>query len=238
MHVKLRSTGIMFAGIFLASYFVNLFFGLTRGDAIVPTFFHPYQIVLLASVALFALSAYSDSLRWIQPSIFVALSPLAIISDAQSIYGLGFFVIGVLLLERSGFFFRHRLVKAAILLAYLLAIEVAAVILSNRPLADAVSPTFFIAAFGVFLWFLYKDKLVVILKEPKQRISLETKGLSSSESLYIRSTIKGRHQKEIAADFEVSESTIRNTLARAYKKLGIEDKASLAGLAERFDVVE
>lgn len=238
MRGKMRFTGFLFAGIFFAGYVVNFIFILVRGDGILQGFVHPYQIVLLAMTGLFVLSAFKDSLRWIQPAVFVGLSPLAIITDAQGIYGLGFFIIGALLLERAGFFLHNRKLKAGIVLSYLLAIEIVAVIASKRPLADAISPTFFIAAFGTFLWFLYKDRLVVILKEPKPLLSLEAKGLSPAESLYIFATIKGRHQKEIAADFEVAESTIRNTLSRAYKKLGIDDKSSVASLAERYDITE
>jgi DNA-binding CsgD family transcriptional regulator len=235
---KLRLTGILFAGIFLAGYAVNLFFNLTRGDALVKAFFHPFQIMLIASSALFVVSAFVEPLRWIQPTVFIVSSPLAIIDDAQNIYGLGFFIMGVLLLERAGFFQRRRGIKTAVALLYLLIIEIVAVTVSKRPLADAVSPTFYIFSFGLFLWFLYKDRLVLILKEPKQKISLTGKGLSPAEVSYVLESVRGKTTKEIAVDFELSESTIRNTLFRAYKKLGIEDKSGLAVFAERFEILD
>ncbi len=201
-------------------------------------FFHPYQFVLLVSIALFLLSAFMEKLSWIQPAVFILLSPLAILDDAQNIYGLGFFIMGVLLFERTGFFSKRRGIKVLLLAAFLLVIEIVAVIRTSRPMADAISPTFFIIAFGLFLWFLYKDRLVIILREPKPRLSLSDKGISPAERTFVLETLKGKSQKEIAVDFDLSESTIRNTLARSYKKLGVEDRVGLAVLGERFEVVE
>lgn len=238
MSHKLRSTGIIFASAFLVGYIINFYFAFTRGDGLFMSFFQFYQLLLIAAVALFTLSAFIDPLRWVQPALFLILSPVAIVPNPRDIYGLGFFIMGVFLLERAGFFLRHRSPKALTLVCYLLVMEILSVTVSKRPLADAVSPTFFIAALLFFLWFLYKDRLVVFLKEPKQKISLVEKGLSPAECSYIMEVVRGKQQKEIAIDFELSESTVRNTLARAYKKLDVEDKAGLAVLAERFEIID
>jgi len=237
MPKKLRASGILFASLFLLGFLVNfIFVGMREG--IVRAFLHPYQISLVVVSSLFLLSAFFERLRWIQPLIFVCLSPISIISEAQGIYGLGFFIMGVLLLERAGFFLRNRAPRLFGVLLYLLAVEIVAVVASKQPLQDAISPTFFIVAFGVFLWFLYKDRITVILKEPKQSLSLAEKGLSQAEKSFVMATLGGKSQKEIAADFELKESTIRNTLVRAYKKLGIEDRVGLAILGERYDITE
>ena len=76
------------------------------------------------------------------------------------------------MLERTGFYAKHRLPKLLLSLIYLLAIEIVGVVRSGKSPIEASAPTFFIVAFGVFLWFLYKDRLVVILKEPKPKLSL------------------------------------------------------------------
>ena len=65
---------------------------------------------------------------------------------------------------------------------------------------------------------------------------LSEKGLSTAERAFIGQTLSGKSQKEISIDFELSESTVRNTLARAYKKLDIEDRVGLAVLGERFEI--
>lgn len=207
-------------------------------EGIVRAFLHPYQISLVIVSSLFLLSAFFERLRWIQPLIFICLSPVSIITEAQGIYGLGFFIMGVLLLERAGFFLRHRAPRLLAVMLYLLAVEIAAVLVSKRPLADAVSPTFFIVAFGVFLWFLYKDRITVILKEPRPPLSLTERGLSQAERTFVMATLSGKSQKEIAKDFELKESTIRNTLVHAYRKLGIEDRVGLAIMGERYEISE
>ncbi|MBU0926393.1 MAG: helix-turn-helix transcriptional regulator [Spirochaetes bacterium] len=206
-------------------------------DGILRGLLHPYQIILIAATGLFLLSGFFERLRWIQPLMFIVLSPVSIISDAQSIYGLGFFVMGVILLERAGFFVKRRSIKFFIVLSYLLVIEIVAVVVSKRPIADAVSPTFFIAAFGLFLWFLYNDKLVTMLKEPRPSVSLVDKGLSAAERSFVLLTLAGKSHKEIAVEFDLKESTVRNTLARAYKKLGVEDRVGLAIIGERYEIL-
>ena len=75
------------------------------------------------------------------------------------------------------------------------------------------------------------------LQKGKALLSLGAKGLSEAEQLHILATIGGKSVKETAFEFGITESTVRNTLARAYKKLGVSGKAGLAALAEKYDVV-
>ena len=235
---KLRASGILFAIIFFAGFLMNVVFKLQRGSPLIELFVTPTQLSLLASTALFLLSAFFEPLRYLQPALFILSSPFPIIQEPEGLYGLGFFIMGVLLLERAGFFLRNRAPRLLVVLLYLLTVEVVAVVVSRRPLQDAVSPTFFIVAFGVFLWFLYKDRITVILKEPRQPLSLTERGLSQAEKSFVMATLGGKSQKELAVDFELKESTIRNTLVRAYKKLDIEDRVGLAILGERYDITE
>jgi DNA-binding CsgD family transcriptional regulator len=76
------------------------------------------------------------------------------------------------------------------------------------------------------------------IREPKARLSLGALGLSESEQLNILCAIGGKSVKETAAEFGVSESTVRNTLARAYKKLKVTGKTGLATLAEKYDIIK
>lgn len=235
---KLRTSGIIFAAIFFAGFLLNIVFKLQRGCSFVELFATPTQLSLLASVGVFLLSAFIEPLRYMQPALFLVTCPIPIVQEPEGLYGLGFFIMGVLLLERAGFFLRNRAPRLLAVLLYLLTVEIVAVVVSKRPLQYAVSPTFFIVAFGVFLWFLYKDRITVILREPRQPLSLNERGLSQAEKSFVMATLGGKSQKEIASDFELKESTIRNTLVRAYKKLGIEDRVGLAILGERYDIVE
>ena len=223
MENKLRSSGFLFAGFFAIGYLLNVVFITIRGEGILTILFEPIQLMVLASAVCFLASALVAQLRWLQPAVFLISSPFAIVPEPMTIFGLGYFVIGVLLIERAGFFQKARARKITILALFLLAQELVAVFFTKRPLFDAVGPTFFVLAFGVFLWFLYKDRLVVFLKEPKPELSLTKKGLAPSECSYIMALIQGKSPKEIALEFQVSDSTVRNTLVRAYKKLEVED---------------
>lgn len=234
---KLKKSGLLFAAVFAAGYVVQIVALIPR-VGLLQSFYYGYQPLLLLSTLLFLASAFLEPLRWFQPLLFLALTPLSIISDARNIYGLGFYIMSVLLFERAGFFKSHRLLKAALLALYLLALETISVIFAHEVWTRAMSAVFFIFAFGVFLWFLYRDRIVVILKEPKPRLSLAERGLSPSERSYVQQTLQGKSQKEIAIDFELSESTVRNTLSNAYKKLGVEDRVGLAIMGERFEIAD
>jgi DNA-binding CsgD family transcriptional regulator len=237
MDNKLRNSGFVFAAVFIAGYLLQLVMHLIKGDGLLVILFHPVQMMTLGSALVFLLSALFTPLRWFQPAVFLLTSPVNIIPEPTNIYGLGYFIVGTLLLERAGFFLKRRTAKVVALLAYLFAIEFAAAFWKKASFQAAISPTFFIAAFGLFLWFLYKDRLVVFLKEPKPELSLTKKGLAPSECSYIMALIQGKSPKEIALEFQVSDSTVRNTLVRAYKKLEVEDAQALVALTSTHEVV-
>lgn len=89
------------------------------------------------------------------------------------------------------------------------------------------------------LYFAFQEKLMVYLKEPRRKVSLKEEALSEAEQAYVKATVlAGRSYKEVAFDFGVSESTVRNTLSRAYKKLGVADHAGLMALAASCDIVD
>jgi DNA-binding NarL/FixJ family response regulator len=108
----------------------------------------------------------------------------------------------------------------------------------RQTLPYAVVTLVFLMIYLSVLYLMFEERLAVYLKAPKPRISLKEKELSGTERLYIKNITIGKTSKDIAFDYEVSESTVRNTLARAYKKLGIEDKSELAALAERYELVD
>ena len=196
-------------------------------------------IVMVLSTTGLYLSAFWEPAVWFQPLMFLALAPLPLIDNAQSFFGLGFFVMGNLLLFRLGFFERRRLPKLIISIGYLYFWEVWSALKVGRNLVSAFTPVFFITAFLLMLYFAFSEKLMVYLHEPKEKLSLREKTLSEAERAYVMALLKdGKNYKEIAFDFEVSESTVRNTLARAYKKLGVSDHAGLASLGNKFEIVD
>jgi DNA-binding CsgD family transcriptional regulator len=235
---KLRNSGFLFASVFFLGYLINIPVVLSHGGTLYKALFMHFQPITLAASGLFLASALVAKLRWLQPALALGLAPLAIIPEPESVFGLGFFILGALLLERAGFMKKRQVLTAGLLTAYLIVLEVASVFYAKHPVSQAVTITFFILAFALFLWYLYKDKLVIVIKEPKPSVSLAEKGLAPAERLYTMALIKGRSPKEIAADFGVSISTVRTTLVRAYRKLEVEDAFELLALSITHEVVE
>jgi DNA-binding CsgD family transcriptional regulator len=70
-----------------------------------------------------------------------------------------------------------------------------------------------------------------------QRFSLSEHGLSPRESLYVRGLLAGETPKEIAAEYHLAPSTVRNGISSALKKLGLTKSAQLYELGIAYEVV-
>jgi DNA-binding CsgD family transcriptional regulator len=240
MRSKLRASGLFFGVIFFAGALLNFLDGMLRDKlpllAALTEFNYVLSLVII-SAFMFA-SAYVSWLAWFQPVLFLILTPIPALADSASFFGLGFFAVGLLLLFKTGFFDKYRIPKAICAVAYILAIEVIGALRKGQDIYQGLTPTFFILAFIAFLFITFRDRIVVYLKEPKAKLSLEAKGLADAEQHYVRALISGKTVKETSFEFGVSESTVRNTLSRAYKKLGVTGKADMATLAEKYEIVE
>lgn len=192
-----------------------------------------YVFIQIGAAFLFFISSLSRKLYFIQPVIFLIIAPINFLDSHESFYGLGFFVVAVLLLFKIGFFDRHRVAKLVSLLVYLYGWELFAAFRSGRERGLSLTPVFFVTAFLVYLYILYREQIVVYLKEPKPVLDLKAKGLSATECVYILALDRGKTPKEIAVEYNVSDSTVRNTLSRAYKKLGVKDKVELTSLTAK-----
>jgi DNA-binding CsgD family transcriptional regulator len=234
----LKTTGIFFGTIFCIAGVINIFLVLSKPNATVAAVIGNAQTIeiFLLSAILFA-SGFNRFLSWIQPIIFLLVTPLPFQTTHESFYGLGFFVIAIILLFRLDFFQKNRLVKFILSLAYLYGCELYAALKQGRNLYFAATPIFAITVFIVFLYLVFQEKLAVYLKEPKQRLSLKERGLSDTERSYVLAVAAGKNTKELSIEFSVSESTIRNSLSRAYRKLGIENRTGIAALAEKYELV-
>lgn len=157
--------------------------------------------------------------------------------NPESFYGLGFYVLGMAMLFRLGFFEEKRILKLIGCLLYLIASEAFCIFSSKSKPSDMISVVFFLVVFLVFFYLIFQDKLMVFLSEPKQKLSLADKGLSDTESDYILEVVKGKSVKDTAFEAGVSESTVRNLLARGYAKLGVTNRAGLSALAEKFKII-
>jgi DNA-binding CsgD family transcriptional regulator len=135
-----------------------------------------------------------------------------------------------------GFFNERRTIKMLACILYLFSVEIFGALSAKRSILATLPAIFFIMAFLLFFYYMFSDKLMVFLNEPKTKLSLETKGLSETEGVYVLALISGKSIKEAAFEAGVSESTVRNTISRGYKKLGVANKSGLMALAEKFDI--
>lgn len=239
MERQLKATGVFLGLVFLAAGIINAFKGFIAPDAITLSFLRSFSFwILIVCAILLIASGYVHVLAWIQPAVMLGITPIPFQTTHDSFYGLGFFVMGVLLLFRLGFYDRHRIPKFVASIGYLFACELYAALKAGRGIYYALTPIFFMTCFLVFLYLAFKEKLAVYLREPKPVLSLKTKGLSGSECIYIKAIAEGQSPKEVAISYSVSESTVRNSLSRAYRKLGIEDKSAIAAMAEKFELVD
>jgi DNA-binding CsgD family transcriptional regulator len=235
---QLRLTGISTGSVFAAGGLLTFILGLLAGRTIITSFVSLSVIGCLLIAILFFVSARWPRLFWLQPVIFLAITPIPLLQNPQAFYGLGFFVCGAALCYRLGFFEKHRILRLSYFLVYLLAIDIVSFIIEEKSLADICSAIFFILAFLMFFYLMFQDKLMVFLSEPKEKLSLGAKDLSDTEIDYIMAVISGKSVKETAFDSGVSESTVRNMLARGYTKLGVSNRAELFTLAEKYDIVK
>lgn len=237
-----KRTGIFLASMFFLGLMFRIFEEVAKAEhhwGLAGIVAEPGNWLLLLATIGFGLSSFWAPAVWFQPIVFLLLAPIPLVQLAESLYGLGFFMMGILLLFRLGFFESHRLFRLICAIAYLYLWESVSALRTGRDLISAIEPVFFVTVFLLMLYFAFSEKLMVYLKEPRQKLSLKEKTLSEAERAYVMALLKdGKNYKEIAFDFEVSESTVRNTLARAYKKLGISDHMGLVNLANQYDIVD
>jgi len=234
----LRRLGLFSSLTFVAGTILLTIVFLMRGKTILESISHPYIPIQLVIAGLFYVSAVIPRLYILQPIIFLTIAPINFLDSHDSFYGLGFFVMAILLLFKIGFFEKGRIPKIIGLSVYLYGWELFAAIRAGRYTGLSLTPVFFVTVFLIFLYILYKDQIIVYLKQPKPLLDLKAKGLADTEASYILALARGMNVKEIAGKFEVSESTVRNTLSRAYKKLGVQDKAELSTLLADYSLPE
>lgn len=223
-----RKTGILFA--FLDSVLLVLFLAVRIFNDAIPANID-VSIPIIASfgvgMILFLVSAFNDSLAWIQPLLLLFTTPLPMMYHASSMFSLGSFIAAEILLFRLGFFERSRIAKFLITIAYFFLSELLVGLYQGISLVDISMPILYTTFFLAFLLIVYGDKWIVYLKEPKPTLSLAELKVTAKEAEYLRALLDGRSIKEIAIDTGVTESTVRNTLARVYRKFDVQDKAAL-----------
>jgi len=234
-----RKTGLLLsslAAIYFIVFFTARLFKATMPDA------PDIDILRLVSIGscfiIFTLSALDDSLSWLQPLVLLVITPLPMLNHASSMFSLGTFIAAMILLFRLGFFKNHKFYKVLITIAYFYLCEIIIGITSENNVLNIIIPILFMTVFLVFLILVYGDTWIIYLKEPKPSLSLSDLKVTQKEAEYLKALLAGRSIKVIAIDGGVKESTVRNTLARVYKKFNVPDKSALMAKCENYLIIK
>lgn len=234
-----KKTGLFWGTVFVVAGLYNIPAGLVQHLPWDQVLTNRNLLIPTICGLVFFLSAAIPRIRYVQAIILLAYSPLGFYGDPSSMFGFGFFVSGVIMLFLFQFFRKYGAVKIVILLVYFYALQIIsfATIPNNVSIVKSAGIVIFITAFLFFLYIVFQEKILIYLKPTKPNLRLSEKGLSQTEINYVMALLDGQTAKEIAFDREVAESTVRNTLSRAYKKLGVQDRLGLAALTDKFKII-
>lgn len=234
-----RKTGLLFSGligIYLLFHAAVAILEKSLPNSVSPG--QPFFIFLGVCFVLFVLSALEKSLNWLQPVIFLVMTPLPMLQHSYSMFSLGSFIAAEILLYRLGFFEHKKLAKFLVSIAYFYFCEILIGISSGARFMEVVTPIAYMTAFLAFLMIVYGSNWIVYLNTPKPILSLSAMKVTKKEAEYLKSLLAGRSIKEIAIDGGVKESTVRNTLARVYRKFDVQDKSTLMAKCENYSILD
>jgi DNA-binding CsgD family transcriptional regulator len=245
---KLYKSGMFFTYIFLAATILSIILQIIssnrEGKNIWIAFMSPTTIPLYIIGTLWYLSTIYSRFSLFQPLVMLGVFFVNSYNsrpgyrDWAGTFTTGFFVCAVIMLYIGGFLEKRRVLKIISLIVFYYATIAIGIANSHEGFEYVFGSVFFITAFIAFLYVVFSDQVTVYLRYEKPSLSLSAYGLTALEAKYARDIVAGKNFKEIALDFKVSESTVRNTTARIYKKLSVVDKSSLAALLASHSLVD
>lgn len=234
-----KKTGLFFAFLcvlYLFSYLLIQLLELPIPDE-TPSF-APMLPAVAVIAALFVLSAFRPPLNWIQPVLLLLMTPLPMIYAQIPIFNLGVFIAAEILLYRLGLFARWKLLKFVLSILYFFLCQAIRGINAGESLFNILIYILFLCLFLFFLLIVYGEQWIIYLKEPKPLLFLSDLGLTKKEIAYLKALLNGKSVKEIAVENKVKESTVRNTLARVYRKFDVPDKSGLKAKCALYSLKE
>jgi len=199
---------------------------------------HPMLISVALFASLFTFSAFKPKFHWIQPILLLALTPLPMIYAHVPVFGLGVFIAAEILLFRLGFFNCWKLAKFAVSILYFFLCQAVTGLRAGVDLTTIFFYLLFLLLFLLFLLIVYGERWIIYLREPRPLLYLSRMGITDKESAYLKSLLADKPMKVIAQEHGVSESTVRNTLARVYRKFQVHDKSELKAKCAGFSLLD
>lgn len=227
---------LLFGAVFLLAAIRWLLQGALSGvDWLVTLADSRFWLVALISI-LFFLALRYPRVRLVEPFLFLAISTIPFFQSPESIFGFGFFAVGSIMLFVDGHLSRRPMLKLILLGLYLLTLLIASSILTRTSIETTLALPLYMVAFFLFIFLTFQDKIIVFVRASKPVVRLSEHGLTDKEVAHLQALLAGHSMKEIAWQHGVKESTIRNSLSRAYHRLGFTDKAQLFQWAEAHEI--
>ena len=101
-------------------------------------------------------------------------------------------------------------------------------LLKSTPTATILSCIRSVAAGQIWLETQHMEMILTTLREGGRRGSTHPLRLSQREKDVVASVLCGLRNKEIAAELNISEKTVKNHLSKIFDKLGVSDRLELA----------
>ncbi|HUW40823.1 MAG TPA: helix-turn-helix transcriptional regulator [Rectinemataceae bacterium] len=204
------------------------------GGLVEELFDSPLAVAYLAAALVFLASSRLAILRSAQPILLLALSPVQALGGAGVLGALAFALAGALLSMRMGFFKARAASKAVFLCFVVAAAESGSVLLAPEPRAVAGPALSCAIVFGVFAFALARRKILTAFAPKREVLSLQAFSLTRRERQFVLGLLAGKSTKQIGFEYRLSDSTVRCTLAHAYRKLGVRNSSELAAMGERY----
>ena len=185
---------------------------------------------------LFLATALISSLGFLQAGLFLGLSALETFYSLNYAYGLGFAVVGAIILFRRGWFFRKSRIKASLVLVVGCAFLILPILAAKRTPVAFAPAVINAAIYAALVAALAKGRLLSGLAPKKSMLRLAKYKLNSTEIQVVKAYLEGKTVKEMSAETGLAVSTIRNAICTACHKLGMGGRESLLALGERFRV--
>lgn len=235
----LKKTGLLLFAV--TSFFVVSYLIATILGAQSPHIIHypPLLIVLMIAFSLgMLITSLWEAAHWVQPIMLLTIMPLPLLSHIASIYSAFAFAAAVIELYRLEYFKRWAGIKISILIGYYALSIVLIGITARIPLQELFTPIALVIAFFMFVTLAFRDRFHLLVTTRRPVLSLSEFHLAKTELLYLKALLQRLSVKEIAALYGVSDSTVRNTLARVYRKFEVPDMAALLAKLSEFDIID
>ncbi|MEI6877136.1 MAG: LuxR C-terminal-related transcriptional regulator [Spirochaetota bacterium] len=189
--------------------------------------------------AFMFVGCWSPDLRPFHAIALVAIILLQSWLDPRGFTALCCALVAVLHFFRGGFFLRRARLRAILLALALGGLIILPAIAALGSTLRLLLPALTAASVVVVVSLVVAEGRVLGAFSPKKgRLSLRAEGLSFRERMFAQELLGGMLLKQIAYEHQITESTVHNTLANAYKKLGVRDSHELRALGVKYQIME